>query len=123
MPTIFKPKKINKPVGEYKRSNNSAQYYNSRRWKYLRHRYITDHPFCEICEKRGRAVNADEVHHKHFILNGLSEEERYMLLTDENNLMSLCSSCHHKLHAYAKSKMLSYCDDYPEDFKNPYNYV
>ena len=109
---------INKPL-----PNRSVKYYNTKQWRNLRNRYINEHPFCEICAKRGRAVGAEHVHHKSFILNGKNDDEIYALLTNEDNIMSVCRECHQKLHAYAKMKGVTYADDYPEDFKDISKYL
>lgn len=61
-----------------------------RQWKKIRDRYVKIHPLCEICLKEGKSVLVDEVHH----IKPLSEGGTH----DENNLMSLCKSCHEKIH-------------------------
>jgi 5-methylcytosine-specific restriction protein A len=61
-----------------------------RAWVRIRHRYATKHPLCEMCLKNGRYVAVEEVHH----IIPLSEGGTH----DESNLMSLCRSCHEKIH-------------------------
>lgn len=61
-----------------------------RAWKRIRDRHISQHPLCEECEKQGRLVPAEEVHHKKPISQGGSHAR--------DNLMSLCRSCHTKIH-------------------------
>lgn len=61
-----------------------------RSWKRLRDRYVHKHPLCERCLKEGRYVTVEEVHH----IVPLSEGGA----NDESNLMSLCRSCHEKIH-------------------------
>ena len=49
-----------------------------------------------MCEKRGKVVEAEDVHHiKGFVVNGKIDEERAYNI---NNLMSLCKKCHGELH-------------------------
>ncbi len=60
------------------------------KWKKIRTRYVHKHPLCEMCLKQGRYVAVEEVHH----IVPLSEGGT----NDESNLMSLCRSCHEKIH-------------------------
>ena len=99
MPTINKNKKIREKPTQYKHEGNQgSKYYNTKQWNNLRNRYIKEHPFCEMCLEEGKVKLAEQVHHKTEFLSGLTEEERWQLLTDEDNLQSLCSECHHKIH-------------------------
>ena len=61
-----------------------------RAWKRIRDRYVHKHPLCEQCLKEGRYVAVEEVHHIVPLAEGGSN--------DESNLMSLCRSCHEKIH-------------------------
>ena len=47
--------------------------------------------FCEQCFEKGIIVPVDEVHHKKPLSDGGSH--------DRSNLISLCKSCHAKIHA------------------------
>ena len=57
-----------------------------RTWKRIRDRYIKTHPLCEHCAKDEKITPAEEVHHIKPLSHGGTN--------DENNLMSLCKSCH-----------------------------
>jgi 5-methylcytosine-specific restriction protein A len=61
-----------------------------RAWKRIRDSYAREHPLCERCEKNGRLTPAEEVHHILPISLGGTHEK--------SNLMSLCKSCHNKIH-------------------------
>jgi len=62
-----------------------------RTWKRIRNRYIRAHPLCERCKTNGKITPADEVHHiKPLALGGTNAED---------NLMSLCKSCHSEITA------------------------
>ena len=61
-----------------------------RAWKRIRDSYVREHPFCERCFEQGILVPVDEVHHKVPISQGGTHER--------SNLMSLCRSCHNKIH-------------------------
>ena len=74
---------------KYKRSPNINKKYG-RAWKRIRDRYAAAHPLCEMCLKEGRFTPVDEVHHIKPVSQGGTH--------DESNLMSLCRSCHTKIH-------------------------
>lgn len=61
-----------------------------RAWKRIRDNYVKAHPFCERCFANGILVPVEEVHHKVPISQGGTH--------DPSNLMSLCKSCHNKIH-------------------------
>jgi len=74
---------------KYERSPDINKKYG-RAWKRIRDRHISQHPLCEECEKQGKLVPAEEVHHKKPISQGGTHAR--------DNLMSLCRSCHTKIH-------------------------
>lgn len=55
-------------------------------WKRIRDRYFKAHPLCERCTKDEKITPAQEVHHIKPLAHGGTN--------DEDNLMSLCKSCH-----------------------------
>ena len=61
-----------------------------RAWSRIRNRYAAEHPLCEMCMQEGRATLMDEVHHIIPTSQGGTH--------DVGNLMSLCRSCHNKVH-------------------------
>lgn len=105
MPTINKNKKIREKPTQYKHEGNQgSKYYNTKLWYNLRNRYIKEHPFCEMCLEEGKVKLAEDVHHKTPFLTASSDEDRWKLLLDEDNLMSLCSDCHHEIHNRLREK-------------------
>mgnify|MGYP001114152568 CR=1 FL=1 len=76
----------------YKRYERSPDFNKTygRSWKRLRDKYIKQHPLCEMCLKEGRLTPVDEVHH----ILPVSQGGR----STPDNLMSLCRSCHIKIH-------------------------
>jgi 5-methylcytosine-specific restriction protein A len=70
---------------KYRRDPDTRKRYN-REWTRIRDRYIAAHPLCEKCERNGRVVTAQEVHH----IKPLSAGGTH----DEGNLMALCKRCH-----------------------------
>ena len=83
---------------------NSFLMDNSTLWHNLRNSYIHNNPLCEECMKDGVVTPATQVHHIKPFMSGLSEDERWQLLTDINNLMAVCDLCHHKLHRNLNKK-------------------
>lgn len=101
MPMInLKP--IKEKTIEYKHTDNSAEFYNSLAWHRLRKYYYNLHPICESCLQHEVVREATEIHHKVPFLSGKTIEDKWRLFLDEHNLMSLCSSCHDKLHLKGK---------------------
>lgn len=68
--------------------NHSKKYGNN--WRRLRAAYAKAHPLCEECLKKGRLTPVEEVHHIVPLNRGGKNEW--------DNLMSLCQSCHTKIH-------------------------
>lgn len=73
----------------YGRPADSNKKYG-RAWKRIRDRYVAAHPLCEMCLKEGRLTPVEEVHHIVPLSQGGTHRN--------DNLMSLCQSCHTKLH-------------------------
>ena len=82
-------KTVDRQYNKYTRSPDVHKKYG-RAWKRIRDRYAQEHPFCEMCYKEGRLTLMDEVHHILPVSKGGTHER--------NNLMSLCRSCHNKIH-------------------------
>ena len=74
---------------KYERSPDINKKYG-RAWKRIRDRHAAQHPLCERCLQEGRLVPMDEVHHKVPVSKGGTHAR--------DNLMSLCRSCHNKIH-------------------------
>ena len=75
---------------KYERDPATRQYYGTE-WQKVRRAYISHHPLCEECLKQGRVVPVAQVHHK--------RPRREGGTNDFSNLMSLCASCHARIHA------------------------
>ena len=74
---------------KYERSPDVHKKYG-RAWKRIRDRYASEHPLCEKCLEDGKVTLMDEVHHILPVSRGGTH--------DRSNLMSLCRSCHNKIH-------------------------
>lgn len=74
---------------KYERAPDVKKKYG-REWKRIRDKYFKAHPYCERCYAEGRMTPAEEVHHRQPISRGGTHATE--------NLMSLCRSCHNKIH-------------------------
>ena len=74
---------------KYQRNPHVNKTYG-RAWKRIRDRYASEHTLCEMCLKEGRVTLMEEVHH----ILPVSRGGRH----NKENLMSLCRSCHNKIH-------------------------
>ena len=74
---------------KYERSSDVNRKYG-RAWKRIRDRYAAEHPLCEMCLKEGRLTPVQEVHQILPVSKGGTHAR--------DNLMSLCQSCHTKIH-------------------------
>ena len=86
-------KAMNTHYEHFSRGYDSNERYNST-WRKIRNRYIKQHPLCEQCLTDGRCVPAVLVHHRVPLGSGGTNEI--------NNLLSLCYSCHERIHKRGK---------------------
>lgn len=107
MPKITLLRDVRRPKREHEhhtpiqfndRSKFWSTYYNSALWRTTRLEYKTKHPICERCLHEGRVTPMTDVHHMCRFGQGRTASERWQLLTDMDNLVSLCSKCHHEVH-------------------------
>ena len=83
-------KQRNKEYERYGRKYKKHERYGSS-WKKIRDKYAASHPYCEECFINGVMVPMEHVHHVIPLEEGGTN--------DFDNLMSLCKSCHSKIHA------------------------
>ena len=81
---------------KYDRDPSTRKRYG-RTWKRIRDRYIHEHPLCDQCQKEGRMTPAQEVHHVLPLRDGGTHAD--------DNLISLCTSCHSTITARGWSKV------------------
>lgn len=72
------------------------EFYKSNPWKKCRAAYISEHPLCERCLKKGLAIPAEHVHH--IIELNESNYKDPMISLNPDNLESLCFECHREEH-------------------------
>ena len=82
-------KEARRKYDKYERSHGTNSKYG-RAWHRIRARFAAKHPVCEECLKHGKLTFVQEVHHIIPVSRGGTH--------DESNLMSLCQSCHNKIH-------------------------
>lgn len=82
-------KKVDRLYNKYSRAPDVHKKYG-RAWKRIRDRYAQAHPFCEKCFKEGKMTMMEEVHHIIPVSKGGTH--------DRSSLMSLCRSCHNRIH-------------------------
>jgi len=73
----------------FERNNPNSEFYNSRKWRNARAKYLEKHPLCENCKKKGLYVSAYLVDHITAINKGGSK-------FNEKNFQALCEKCHNK---------------------------
>ena len=83
-------KQINQEYERYERDPAVRRRYN-KEWRKIRGLYVKAHPYCELCYRDGVMTPVEEVHH----IIPLSEGGNNSF----DNLMSLCKSCHSRIHA------------------------
>lgn len=71
----------------YQRDKQAQKFYQSTRWKAVRKRHLNSEPLCRECKKNGKLVKASVVDHIVPVKQGGNP-------FDDNNLQSLCWSCH-----------------------------
>ena len=81
---------VNKHYEKYQRDPATHKRYGAT-WRKIRARYVKAHPYCEICYQNGLMKEVEEVHHKIPLSQGGTH--------DFENLISLCKSCHSRIHA------------------------
>lgn len=121
MPKITLLRDVRRPKREHEhhtpiqlndRSKFWSTYYNSALWRTTRLEYKTKHPICERCLHEGRVTPMKDVHHMCKFGQGRTASERWQLLTDMDNLVSLCEKCHHEVHATKDREYLWTLHDY-----------
>lgn len=104
---VGQPNKVDKQETINRRNKKWQKYYGDKRWKQLREWQIRTHPLCQDCLFEGRSVPAEEVHHIRAFGDGKTEEEKWSLLLDPSNVVSLCKKCHDKRHAILKQQKVN----------------
>lgn len=80
------------------RSGNAAKFYQSKVWTNARNSYLHTHPVDELMLITHKVTSADNVHHLIKFIDQATDELRWRLLVDPDNLISLESHTHQMIH-------------------------
>ena len=67
-------------------------------WQRLRLCHLRDHPLCEKCLAKGKVVPGEDIHHIKSPFNYDNMTIDMQLAFDDNNLQTLCKTCHQEEH-------------------------
>ena len=73
---------------------NANDYYDLNQWKQLSYELRKKHEICQLCGKN----KSTEVHHIFPFMHQF-EDVREEIFLDKDNLICLCTDCHHQVHA------------------------
>lgn len=83
---------------DYSRNRNTEKrklrmkVYQSKKWNDIKNAHLMQYPVCEICNKE----LAEDVHHiETFLIDNSIDLDKAF---DPDNLLSVCKTCHGKLH-------------------------
>ena len=91
---------LNKNSTQYSRAEENdkkeieKKFYSISRWKSMSQELRKEHEVCQLCDKR----KSEEVHHIFPFMHQF-EDIREEVFFDKDNLICLCSDCHHQVHA------------------------
>lgn len=81
-------------TGENSKNKSEKDYYSLTVWKSISQRLRKEHEICQLCGKN----KSTEVHHIFPFMHQF-EDVREEVFLDKDNLICLCSDCHHQVHA------------------------
>ena len=81
-------------AGENDKNKSEKDYYSLSIWKTMSQELRKEHEICQLCGKNKSA----EVHHIFPFMHQF-EDVREEVFLDKDNLICLCSDCHHQVHA------------------------
>lgn len=81
-------------AGENDKKEIEKKFYSISRWKTMSQELRKEHEVCQLCGKR----KSEEVHHIFPFMHQF-EDIREEVFFDKDNLICLCSDCHHQVHA------------------------
>ena len=80
--------------GENEKNKSEKDYYSTSVWKSMSYQMRKDHEICQLCGKN----KSTEVHHIFPFMHQF-EDVREEVFLDKDNLICLCTDCHHQVHA------------------------
>ena len=97
---------------------NYSKYYSNPIWLEVRKDHLIHNPICECCLKHDRVSAGEHVHHIIPWDSGRTEEIKVKLLTDPNNLITLCKKCHYAIHEKINRNNLIGCGELTDEEYN-----
>ena len=87
---------LSKNSNEYDKLENKSEkdYYSTSVWKSTSYEMRKEHEICQLCGKN----KSTEVHHIFPFMHQF-EDVREEVFLDKDNLICLCTDCHHQVHA------------------------
>lgn len=79
---------------ENEKNKSEKDYYSTSVWKSISYEMRKKHEFCQLCGKN----KSTEVHHIFPFMHQF-EDVREEVFLDKDNLICLCTDCHHQVHA------------------------
>ena len=79
---------------ENSKNKSEKDYYSTSVWKSISYEMRKEHPECQLCCKN----KSTEVHHIFPFMHQF-EDVREEVFLDKDNLICLCTDCHHQVHA------------------------
>lgn len=89
-------REIHKSYNRNRTDKDIVSLYGSTRWKAVRKLKFQQDPLCEICRAKGELVPTQVAHHI------VVAKENPDLFFDMDNLQSLCTECHNRIHKSKK---------------------
>lgn len=80
--------------GENSKNKSEKDYYSTSIWKSISYDMRKKHEICQLCGKN----KSTEVHHIFPFMHQF-EDVREEVFLDKDNLICLCTDCHHQVHA------------------------
>ncbi len=102
-----KMKRTGRLVAFYDQEDHSVEvqkFYNSSAWRNARNSYIKEHPVCELSLLEHQVKSAENVHHLIKWFEQPSDELRWKLFLDTDNMISLTAYAHQSIH-YAPDRL------------------
>ena len=81
-------------TGENDKNRSEKDYYSTSIWKSISYKMRKKHEICQLCGKN----KSTEVHHIFPFMHQF-EDVREEVFLDKDNLICLCTDCHHQVHA------------------------
>ena len=91
------------------RTPEQIGFYKTQAWKRCRENYFKAHSLCEVCLQEGLITPGRYVHHKiHVSQDNLAD---HSILTNPENLQTLCRKHHEEAHPEIYGHRRRYCVD------------